>query len=104
MLRYAVAVVLLLSLPSCIAAIGNKGVGWDEVPTSALPLVREKVDALKRIVDLRQQNLDNQRTLHESGRGDAASVAEVEIALQEAKIRLLDARAELQALEGRTSE
>jgi hypothetical protein len=104
MLRHAVAVVLLLSLPSCIAAIGNKGVGWDEVPASALPLVRDKVDALKRIVDLRQQQLDNQRTALEAGRGDATTVAGAEIELQEAKIRLLDARVELQALEGRTRD
>jgi len=104
MLRHAVAIVLLLSLPSCIAAIGNKGVGWDDLPASALPLVREKVDALKRIVDLRQQHLDNQRTLFEAARGDGTSVAEAEIALQEAKIRLLDARAGLQVLEERTRD
>ena len=104
MLRTAGLVVLLLMLPSCIAAIGNKATGWSELPTSALPIVREKVDALRRIVALRQQQFEEARARHGAGQASSTEVAAAEIELSEANIRLLDARVELQALEARARD
>lgn len=97
----AICVLLLLTLPSCIAAIGNRGGIYDSASTSSLPLLREKVAALRRIVELQKEKAGDLRSLHEAGRADASSVADAEIALEEANIRLLDCRAELQALEAR---
>jgi len=104
MLRTAAVVVLLLSLPSCIAAIGNKGNGWGEVPTSALPMLREKVDVLSRVVALRQQQFDDVKSLVAASRAGSVEAAEAEIKLAEAKLRLLEARAEVQAVESRSRD
>ena len=104
MLRTAGLVVLLLMLPSCIAAIGNKATGWGETPTSALPVLREKVDVLSRIVALRQQQFDEVKSLVSAGRAGSVEALEAEIKLSEAKLRLLEARTEVQAVEARARD
>jgi hypothetical protein len=104
MLKPAVSVLLLLCLPACVAAIGNKGATWNSLPASAKPLLQEKIEAARRIVELRQQRLDSLRSAQQAGRVDEATVAEAEIAVEEARIRLLDCRAQLQALEGHKPE
>ena len=104
MLRTACLGVLLLVLPSCIAAIGNEATGWNEMPTTALPMMREKVDVLNRIVAMRQRRLDDARSLIQAGRGGQAEVDAADIELAEAQLRLIEARAQVQALEARSRD
>lgn len=96
MLRTSAVVCLLLVLPSCIAAIGNTSTSASRVP-GGVPVLRARVDLARRVVELRQLRLDDVRTLAAAGRADATSVVEAEIALEEARIRLLEAEAELAA-------
>ena len=95
---------LLLILPSCVAAIGNSATGVPSLPRSTEPLLAEKVQAAERVVTLREQKLDVLRSLRESGRAGDAEMVDAEIELQESKIRLLQLRAELQAMKQRDSD
>jgi hypothetical protein len=87
----------LLPLTGCIAAIGNRGTQVRELNPAERAICREKIDAAERIVALRQQQVDDLRALHESGRTDQGKLQEAAIQLEEARLRLLDLRAELAA-------
>lgn len=95
---------LLLTLPSCVAAIGNRGSTWNTLPASARPLMQEKVEAARRVVELCQRKCDALKAQHESGQVDMHTLTDAEIAVEEARIRLLDCRATLQAMEGSKKE
>lgn len=96
-LKSLLPLLLLLPLSGCIAAIGNRGSQAHELNPATRAIVREKITAAERIVALRQQNVDNLRQLHQAGRGDGNQLVEAEIQLEEARLRLLDLRAELAA-------
>lgn len=98
--RSVLLLLLLLALPSCFAMIGNSGTFYS-LPDTASPLLREKVVAAERILQLRQQKLDELRAQFQAGRMDEQSLTDAEIAVEEARIQLLQFRAELQALESR---
>jgi hypothetical protein len=95
--RALASLLLLLSLTSCIAAIGNSGGEARARTPAARAIAREKVAAAEKVVALRQQQIDNLRMLNNSGRADAAALTEAEIQLEEARLRLLDLRAEVAA-------
>lgn len=87
----------LLPLTSCIAAIGNRGSTTPDLNPATRAICLEKIAAAERIVALRQQQVDNLRSLTQAGRGDQNQLQEAEIQLEEARLRLLDYRAELAA-------
>ncbi|MGE0142762.1 MAG: hypothetical protein AB7I19_19090 [Planctomycetota bacterium] len=93
-----IALLLLLSsLPACVAAIGNRsGSNWS-LSQNAVPLVSEKVEAARRVVELCERRLGEVRSLHEAGRSDTMALIDAEIAVEEARIMLLQFRAELEA-------
>lgn len=95
------AVLSLLTLTSCIAAIGNRGGQAREMSPAARAIVREKIAAAERIVALRQQHLDRLRAEAQAGAAAAKDVMEAELQLEEARLRLLDLRAELAAASDR---
>ncbi len=95
---------LLLILPSCVAAIGNSATGVPSLPRSTEPLLAEKVQAAERVVVLREQKLDQVRGLANAAAAPSIDVVDAEIELQEAKIRLLQLRAELQAMKQRDDD
>lgn len=99
MKKSAVVFPLLCVLPmaSCIAAIGNRGAQAREMTPAARAIVREKIAAAERIVALRQQNVDRLRAESQNGVAGANAVMEAELQLEEARLRLLDLRAELAA-------
>ena len=86
-----------VSVSGCVAAIGNTGYQDAKYDKQDRPLLEERVAAAQRIVDLRSANLENLRTLHQAGRGDASALMQAEIAVEEAKLVLLDCKADLQA-------
>jgi outer membrane protein TolC len=86
-------------LPGCVAAIGNSGYGFRAYPPSTASILRERVDSANRIVELRQRRLDELRVQSQSGAATTSSVTEAEILLEEARLRLLECRAELRATE-----
>jgi hypothetical protein len=88
---------LCFVLPGCVAAIGNTGYQDAKYDKQDRPLLEERVAAAQRIVDLRSANLENLRTLHQAGRGDASALMQAEIELEQAKLVLLDCKAALQA-------
>ena len=92
---------LLCLLPSCVAAIGNTGYGAGSYPKAALPLLQQRVDAAQRILDLRQQHADGLLAMQGSGVVDTGAVTEAQIAVEEARLVLLQCRAELSALQER---
>jgi hypothetical protein len=100
MSRYLIVFVLLSTLPSCIAAIGNRGNAGKQLPPATAPLLRDKVASAERIVALRQQLVGNLRDLYTSGRADADTLAAAEISIEQAKLFLLDCKIELLAAEG----
>lgn len=104
MTKSLAAVLLLLTLPGCVAAIGNKGGAFRDLPASARPLLQERVEAARRIMELRQQHVDQMKVQQQSGRIDQVTVNAAEIAVEEARIKWLEYRAELQALEVRKPE
>lgn len=87
----------LLTLPSCVAAIGNSGYGGVYNTKMARSLLEQRVTSAQRIVELRQQNLDDLRTRSAAGQIENRTVIEAEIALEEARMALLDCRAQLDA-------
>ena len=95
---------LLAVLPGCVAAIGNTGYGLGSYPKSTAPLLEERVEAARRIVELRQQHLDLLRKQQEAGRGEATAVIDAEIAVEEARLRLLQCRADLSAIRDRKDD
>jgi hypothetical protein len=95
---------LFLTLPGCVAAIGNTGYGLHAYPSAAAPLLQERVSVANRIVELRQRKLDTLRALAQTGRvGDDASIA-AEVELEEAKLRLVECRIDLSAAEGKKKD
>ncbi|MFN6147020.1 MAG: hypothetical protein ACK5AL_11730 [Planctomycetota bacterium] len=96
----AVAFLCLLPVTGCIAAIGNRGAQARAMTPAARAIVREKIAAADRIVALRQQNLDRLRADSQTGVVAAKDVMEAELQLEEARLRLLDLRAELAAADG----
>jgi hypothetical protein len=92
-----VAFLCLLPVTGCIAAIGNRGAQAREMTPAARAIVREKIAAAERIVALRQQNLDRLRAEAQTGVVGPKDVMEAELQLEEARLRLLDLRAELAA-------
>ena len=87
----------LSSLPACVAAIGNRsGSNWN-LPPNAAPLLAEKVEAARRVVELCERRLGEVRSLHDAGRSDAMALIDAEIAVEEARIMLLQFRAEMEA-------
>ncbi|MCU0866928.1 MAG: hypothetical protein MUC36_24345 [Planctomycetes bacterium] len=90
-------VLFLLPLSGCIAAIGNRGTQARELNPATRTIVREKIAAAERIVALRQQQVDQLRELNRAGQGSASSLTEAEIQFEEARLRLLELRAELAA-------
>ncbi|MFN6195824.1 MAG: hypothetical protein ACK5BN_18590 [Planctomycetota bacterium] len=96
----AVAFLCLLPVTGCIAAIGNRGAQARAMTPAARAIVREKIAGADRIVALRQQNLDRLRADSQTGVVAAKDVMEAELQLEEARLRLLDLRAELAAADG----
>jgi|688.fasta_scaffold471352_1 hypothetical protein len=96
----AVACLCLLPFTGCIAAIGNRGAQARAMTPATRAIVREKIAAAERIVALRQQNLDRLRADSQTGVVAAKDVMEAELQLEEARLRLLDLRAELAAADG----
>jgi hypothetical protein len=95
---------LFLTLPGCVAAIGNTGYGLHAYPSAAAPLLQERVSVANRIVELRQRKLDTLRALAQGGRiGDDAAIA-AEVELEEAKLRLVECRIDLSAAEGKKKD
>lgn len=93
-------IVLLMALsflPACVAAIGNRSHSNWNLPQSAAPLLQEKADAARRVLELCERRLSEVRSLHEAGRSDTMALIDAEIAVEEARIRLLQFRAELEA-------
>jgi len=90
---------LLLFLPSCVVAFGNTGGFGGPWSEEAVPLLREKVDSATRIVELRQRQLEDLRSQHQGGRVDGNTLAEAEVAVEQARLLLLDCRMQLQALD-----
>ena len=87
---------LLTVLPGCVAAIGNTGyAGLYTKGTRSL--VEQRVTSATRIVELRQQHLDGLRVQQTAGNVEARAVIEAEIALEEARMVLLDCKAQLEA-------
>ena len=104
MIRAAV-LLLLFSLPGCVAAIGNTGYGeFGSWPKSTIPLLQERVDAARRIVELREQQLATLQSSMAAGRSEGSSVLEAQIEVEHAKLLLLQCRAELSAAEARQRE
>ena len=95
MLRTTLAVLLLAVLPGCVVAVS----AMPTPPGDAVPLLREKVAAAQRVVELRQRNLEDVRSLEQAGRAGPTELAGAESLVLEAQIRLLDARVELLACE-----
>lgn len=84
-----------LTLPGCVAAIGNTGYAGSWPRSRAL--LEQRTASAQRIVDLRQQRLDELRTLQAAGRGDASITITAEIELEESRMVLLDCKAQLEA-------
>lgn len=99
MIRALVVAASLLALPACVAAIGNKGYRYGTMPAASRALLEERVESARRVVELRQRRLDELRLQSEAGRVGADELAEAEIQVEEARIRLLQFRAELLAVE-----
>lgn len=90
---------MFLVLSGCVAAIGNRGYGYHTYPPSTASILRERVGSAQKIVDLRQRRLDELRVLSQGGASPTSAVTEAEIQLEEARLRLLECRAELRATE-----
>jgi hypothetical protein len=88
-----------LVLTGCVASIGNRGPYGGPWPASTQPILQERVASASRIVELRQRRLDEMRTQFANGSLDGAALAGAEIDLEEAKLRLLECRADLSAAE-----
>lgn len=95
MLRIA-TVLLLLVLPSCVAAIGNTGLSGFTSSPAAVPLLQQKVEGARRIVALRQRRFDELETRRAAGQVELGTVLDAEIALEQAKLDLLDLQIALQ--------
>lgn len=91
------ALTFLLPLTSCIAAIGNTGADVRAATPALRAIGREKLEVAERIVTLRERQRDDLRLQHDAGRVDARAVLEAEIQLEEARLRLLELRAEVAA-------
>ena len=102
-MRTVVLAAFLLILPSCVAAIGNTGFGSHAYSKDAAPMLRERVAAATRIVELRQQQLAAAREQLQAGRNAEAVVAS-EILLEEAKLQLIACRLDLAAAEARDDD
>jgi len=94
----------LLTLPGCVAAIGNTGYGLHAYPTAAAPLLQERVAAANRIVDLLQRQLDVMRDQAQNGKVGAEAVIAAEVQLEEAKLRLIECRIDLSAAEAKKKD
>jgi len=103
-MRTVVLALLFLTLPGCVAAIGNTGYGLHAYPSTAAPLLQERVSAANRIVELRQRQLDTMRDQAQSGKVGADAVIAAEIELEEAKLHLVECRIDLSAAEGKKKE
>ena len=93
-----------LFLTSCVAAIGNKGYTSFDLPKSTAPFLEEKVDVARRVVQLRKRKYERMRMQIDSGRGSPVDALEAEIEVEEARIRLLQFRAELEAVLSRKDD
>jgi hypothetical protein len=100
-MRTIALALLVLTLPGCVAAIGNTGYGMHSYPYAAAPLLQERVAAATRIVDLRQRQLDTLRAQAQGGNATADAVNAVEVQLEEAKLRLIECRIDLSAAEAK---
>jgi len=87
---------LLAVLPGCVAAIGNTGYAG-HYTKGARPLLEQRVASASRIVELRQQHLDGLRVQQAAGKVETRTVIEAEIALEEARMVLLDCKAQLES-------
>lgn len=89
--------ILLWSLTSCVAAIGNKGNPGVTAPKVAASILAEQVEVARRIVDLRERQVEEVRLQRDAGRAGTIPFVEAQIALEEARLRLLCYRAELES-------
>lgn len=89
----------LLALPSCVLAVGNTGYGPGSFPHSTEPMLQERVDAARRVVELQERKLALLRQQREAGSGREAEVVDAEIAVEQAKLKLSECRAELTAVQ-----
>ena len=86
------------TLVAVATAPGRGGVGIVRVSGPAVRAIgREKLEVATRIVTLCERHRDELRLLHDAGRVDARAVMEAEIRLEEARLRVLDLRAEAAA-------
>src|SRR5262245_51673486 len=92
---------LVLTLPGCVAAIGNTGYGMHSYPHAAAPLLQERVAAAHRIVELRQAQLDNLRAQMKAGRATDDVVGVVEVQVEEATLQWIECRIDLEAAQAR---
>lgn len=91
-----VTVLLLLTLPSCVAAIGNTGLSGFSSSPAAVPMLQQKVEGARKIVALRQRRFDELETRRAAGQVELGTVLDAEIALEQAKMDLLDLQIALQ--------
>lgn len=92
---------LVVSLPSCVAAIGNRGGGGGGMTAESLPFLEERIHSAERILQIRERALDQLQNEFEAGRASTAQMAEAQVAVEEARIRLSLFRAEAAGLRGR---
>ncbi|MGA0868851.1 MAG: TolC family protein [Planctomycetota bacterium] len=95
--------VLVAFLPSCVAAIGNTG-GGISMRAESLPFLEERISSAERIVQIRERALGQLQSEFEAGRGSVGDLAEAEIAVEEARIRLSMFRAEAAGVRGRKKD
>jgi hypothetical protein len=99
-----VTVAFLLVLPSCVAAIGNTGMSPFSNSPAAVPLLQQKVEGARKIVALRQRRFDELETRRAAGQVELGAVLDAEIALEEAKLALLDLQMTLQSAQKRDDD
>lgn len=101
MIRSLAALLILSTLPSCVASIGNEHGMPEPRSRASEALLQEQIEAAKRIIELREQSLELTRSLASAGHGASTDAIEAEIELLEARIRLFDLRLELRAAQAR---
>ena len=94
---------LVAFLPSCVAAIGNTG-GGTPMRAESLPFLEERIGAAEQILEIRERALDQLQKEFEAGRASTGDMAEAEVAVLEARIRLSMFRAEAAGVRGRKKD
>ena len=103
MIRSLGACVLLLVLPSCVAALGNTTYGAG-ITQSSLPDLRDRQAAADRVVAICERKLALLRAQSEAGRTSELDIADAEIAVEKARIQAIEFRTQLRSVESAKDE